>query len=118
MQVNMSAPIDMDFIRLISDGDVEFELELLETFVEDTKVHIDAAKSAIAADDYMALQRETHHMKGASGNVGAHAIQELASSLEQQAKQESLQEAEIKLAQLESHLGEVEEFMHSYAQQV
>jgi HPt (histidine-containing phosphotransfer) domain-containing protein len=114
----MDTPIDMDFIRLISDGDVEFEIELLETFVEDTKVHIDAAKNAIAVSDFMALQRETHHMKGASGNVGANAIQELASELEQQAKQESLQDAETKISKLETHLAEVEVFMHKYAQQV
>ncbi|WP_071881341.1 Hpt domain-containing protein [Thalassoporum mexicanum] len=113
----MSAPIDMEFIRLISDGDVEFELELLETFIEDTKVHIDAAKVAIAASDYMTVQREAHHMKGASGNVGAHTMQELASAIEQQAKQESLQDVAPKLADIETNLAEVEAFTRNYAQQ-
>jgi HPt (histidine-containing phosphotransfer) domain-containing protein len=79
----MTMPIDLEYLQQLSDSDTEFELELLQIYLEDTKEHLQAAKAAIMAQDGQQLAREAHHLKGASGNVGAMAMQAMAYKLEQ-----------------------------------
>lgn len=112
---NMDTPIDIEHLRQISEGDVVFELELLQVFIEDAQSHFAAAKSAVAAGDPLKLEREAHHIKGASGNVGASLMHSLANELEQQAQQQSLDGADAKLAKLEQLLEQVRVFMAGYS---
>lgn len=84
----MSAPlsqIDLRRLRDCSGGDRAFEQELLELFVIDSQTHIKALKAAIATQDLETISRSAHHLKGASSNVGAHGMQTIAQTLEQQA---------------------------------
>lgn len=113
--MSSESPIDLEYLNQISEGDTDFELELLQVFVEDTLEHLEASRQAIATGDYNQLAREAHHMKGASGNVGSQAMQLLATELEHQAKQSSGDKASETLVQLEVHLAQVQTFMASYA---
>jgi histidine phosphotransfer protein HptB len=114
MNPQANLPINLEHLRQLSEGDTEFELELLQVFVEDTQSHLDAAISAIAANDYKTLEREVHQIKGASGNVGAEAMQALASILERQAQKEELINSRDAITQLEQYLSQVKTFMTSY----
>ena len=114
MNPQANLPINLEHLHQLSDGDTDFELELLQVFVEDTQSHLDAARSAIATNDYRTLEREVHQIKGASGNVGAQSMQVLALALEQQAqKQELINPTEI-VSQLEQQLSQVKAFMAKY----
>lgn len=75
--------IDWQHLQDLADGDSEFELELLQMFVEDTLSHLDLIKAAIAAHDIQQLKREAHHLKGTSANVGAVTMRLAAEKLEQ-----------------------------------
>jgi histidine phosphotransfer protein HptB len=114
MNPQANLPINLEHLRQLSEGDTEFELELLQVFVEDTQSHLDAAISAIAANDYKTLEREVHQIKGASGNVGAEAMQALALVLEQQAQKEELINPSDFIVQLKEYLNQVKAFMASY----
>jgi len=101
----------LQYLGQISDGDKEFELELLNLFVEDAKIHIDAAAVATKNQNYKALEREAHHLKGSSANVGAQLIQGLAYTIEQQSLQHSIEGVPEKIIELQSYLTEIEAFI-------
>jgi len=109
--VNTFSPINLQYLNQISDGDQDFELELLNLFIEDANLHLDAALTAIATQDFKALEREAHHLKGSSGNVGAQSMQTLAYELEQQSLKHSLEGIPEKVQELKSLLFKVETFV-------
>jgi HPt (histidine-containing phosphotransfer) domain-containing protein len=111
MSSQENLPINLDHLRQLSDGDREFELELLQIFVEDAHSHLEAAKAAIATNDCETLAREVHQIKGASGNVGAEAMQALALDLERQAQARELQNPTGIIQQLAEYLSQIEAFI-------
>ncbi len=85
--MELSPLINWDYLAELSGGDREFEQELLITFVEDAQMHLDSAQAAANAQEPDKIMREAHHLKGSSGNVGAHKLQALAAQLEAEANQ-------------------------------
>ncbi|WP_055077557.1 Hpt domain-containing protein [Pseudanabaena sp. 'Roaring Creek'] len=75
-------PIDLAHLHQISEGDIEFEIDVLRVYIEDISQRIESIRKAIANDDLPKLMGAAHHIKGASGNVGALQIQSLAVQLE------------------------------------
>jgi HPt (histidine-containing phosphotransfer) domain-containing protein len=114
MNLQDNLPINLEHLHQLSDGDTDFELELLQVFVEDTQSHLEAARGAIAANDYGTLAREVHQIKGASGNVGADAMQALALELERQAQKQELHNPIDIIDKLAQHLSQVEVLMSKY----
>ncbi len=106
-------PINLEYLNQISEGDQEFELELLNLFIEDAESHLGAAITAIINQDYKALEREAHHLKGSSGNVGAQNMRELAYALEQESLKHSSEELNEKIIKLKSYLLEIKAFVAS-----
>jgi histidine phosphotransfer protein HptB len=114
MNPQANLPINLEHLHQLSEGDTDFELELLQVFVEDTQSHLDAVRSAIATNDYLTLEREAHQIKGASGNVGAEMMQALARELERQAQTQELIDPSDSLSKLEQYLNQVKTFMAKY----
>ncbi|NET36593.1 MAG: Hpt domain-containing protein [Cyanothece sp. SIO1E1] len=104
---------DWNHLHELSDGDEEFELELLRMFVEDAQAHADSIKTALVAQDADSTEKAAHHIKGASANVGAIAIHQVVDQMEQQARQQQLQDMQAPLAQLEALLGQVQAYIDS-----
>ncbi len=114
MNPQANLPINLEHLHQLSEGDTEFELELLQVFVEDTEVHLEAAIGAIATNNYETLEREVHQIKGASGNVGAEAMQSLALELERQAQKQELINPTDTINQIKDRLSQVKAFMATY----
>jgi len=76
---------------------------LLNLFIEDAKLHLDAAEAEMQSQNYRALEREAHHLKGSSGNIGAQSIQSIAYSLEQESLSFSLEGIPKKIGELRAH---------------
>jgi len=110
----MLAEMGMDWARIqeLAGGVDEFELELLTIFVDDTQLHLDAVGAAIAVQNFSVLAQEAHHIKGASANVGAVPMYELAAYLEQQARQQTIHDAIEPLAQLQTWLNHVHAYVY------
>lgn len=66
----------------ITGDDLEFVDELIDTYLEDAAVQLDAMRSAAEASDVAALVRPAHSLKSSSANVGAMALAEACRSLE------------------------------------
>lgn len=80
--------IDRDLLQRLSEGDIEFERELLETYVEDVQICLKKLEVALTGSDWQTASEIAHQLKGASGNVGAVGMAELAAQLERQAQRQ------------------------------
>lgn len=108
-----SSAVDIDWERLaqLSEGNSEFELELLEMFTEDLPIYIDEIKNALNEGDLATLGRVAHQIKGSSGNVGAKTIEEIAANLEKLASQNSLTLLSENIPKLEIKLAAVKQLI-------
>ncbi|MEH2239330.1 MAG: response regulator [Nostoc sp.] len=66
---SVDLPIDWERLHQLSENDPEFELELLQIFVEDIQPRLEVMRIAIAAHDFEQLAREIHQIKGAIGLI-------------------------------------------------
>jgi HPt (histidine-containing phosphotransfer) domain-containing protein len=74
--------LDLEHLRQISEGCPEFEQELLQIFLEDSRQHLDVLRQAIAQSNLPQIKRTTHHLKGSSANVGAKRVGAIAMQIE------------------------------------
>ncbi|NEU76287.1 GAF domain-containing protein [Hassallia byssoidea VB512170] len=81
-EASLDLPIDWEHLHQLSENNAEFELELLQIFVEDIQPRLEAVKQAIEKSDFEKIAHEAHHLKGASANIGATAMHLAAETLE------------------------------------
>lgn len=89
----LTADVGVDLARFqqVTRGNVEFQKQVLQLFLQDTQKNVTLAKTAIAATDFIALEHQAHQIKGASANVGVKSVKALAEQMEQYAHQQSLE---------------------------
>lgn len=108
--------IDWAHLHQLSDGNPEFELELLRLFVEDSWQHLTALKQSVIAllnpggqnqNNFWQAERVAHYLMGASANVGAWKVQQAADLLEQQFRSHITEGVSHLLVELETGLMQV-----------
>ncbi|MGG6263496.1 MULTISPECIES: GAF domain-containing protein [unclassified Leptolyngbya] len=109
----MNLAIDWKHLHQISDGNTDFERELLQIFWEDTQQHLSSAKTALESGNAISISRSAHHIKGSSANVGLYEMQAIASTLEQQALKDDLSQAAILISQLVEMLDKLKQFLNA-----
>ncbi|PZO41099.1 MAG: Hpt domain-containing protein [Pseudanabaena frigida] len=82
MDRKSNSAIDLEQLNQISEGDIEFEIEVLQVYIEDIMQRIDKIRGEFSSNDLAQVLREAHHIKGASSNVGALQMQALAEQIE------------------------------------
>ncbi len=101
--------IDRDRLSELSRGDRQFELELLQTFMEDAPTYIEEARNALEAGELTELARRAHQLKGASSTVAIREMPEVAKQLEIEAETNCPDDARRSIEQLEVLLQRVRE---------
>jgi len=86
-------PAALAHLLEITGGDVEFVDELIDTYLEDAIVQLDAMRQAADEGDSAAMVRPAHSLKSNSANVGATALTELCRSLETDGRSGSVADA-------------------------
>jgi HPt (histidine-containing phosphotransfer) domain-containing protein len=109
-----SLPIDWKQLGQLSDGNEEFERELLGIFLTESRDRLQQAQQALFACDYEGLRAAAHQMKGASGNIGMHDFWEMAAKLERRAKQQNLSGVDNILVEMMRSLTYVEIYLQEY----
>jgi PAS domain S-box-containing protein len=109
-----NCPVDLQRLGELTRGDVEFQLELLQTFMEDAPIYLEGIESALQANDCVALSRGAHQLKGASAMVAVRTVPELAAQLESQANESRLEGAAELVARLGMILQEVRVFIENF----
>ncbi len=103
--------IDWEHLHQLSESNTEFELELLQMFVEDAQSHLEVTKAAIASNDFQLFEQEAHHLKGSSANVGATTIYLAAEKLEQLARTQERRGATNLILELEHSVNCLKAFL-------
>ena len=107
----MSSPVDMKYLHEITDGEMDFEREITELFLKDTRKHLSGLKKAIDEENVSALEREAHTIKGAGLNIGANKLGELALALEKKGRSGSFEDTQNMLGELEAEFQRVKLFL-------
>lgn len=83
----------LDRLLEMTGGDPEFLDELIQTYLDDAVVQLEAMRAAAGADSPEDLVRPAHSLKGNSANVGAVRLEELCRQLEADARAGSVERA-------------------------
>lgn len=103
--------IDWNQLAQLSDGNQEFEVELIKLFFVETKTLLILLAEAIALKDLHRVEHIGHQLKGSSGNMGFRAMSQIAGQLEQQARQQNLDLASSLLHELTQWILEIQDFL-------
>mgnify|MGYP000052320313 FL=1 len=98
------APVDKEALFDLVDEDPAFLERLVETFLSDCSVYMDAIRTAVAEEDARALTEEAHGLKGAVANLQAPSAQAAAHRLEEMGRSGEFNDAESALATLEDEI--------------
>ena len=100
--------IDLDEVLERVQNDRDLLLELIQIFLDDCAQKIGILKTAVEMKNFQQAREIAHSLKGASANISAKKVSAVFSTLEQMAKNNDLADADVLLAQLDSHLKELE----------
>lgn len=85
-------------------GDEDLAKEIIDDFLKQIPDNLFAVKKALNDEDLLLLQREAHIIKGASGNVGALTLQEIAEQIEIASEGKDLDKAGSFVTELDTQL--------------
>jgi len=91
----------------IADGDTEFAIELLSTFIAGAQEALQEMELALHANDLSALGRAAHKLKGASSNLHIEELETRALGIETRAKANEVADWHHELAQLSEQFARV-----------
>jgi HPt (histidine-containing phosphotransfer) domain-containing protein len=80
-----SSALDAEVVARLRDlaaTDASLLGQILESFVSDGEARISSLHRALEKDDAVALHKAAHALKGASGNIGARHMAEIAEQLQ------------------------------------
>jgi HPt (histidine-containing phosphotransfer) domain-containing protein len=95
--------------QLNEDGQPDVVKEVLGLFLIDAPARLQAIVAAVANGDARGLQRAAHTLKGASGTIGALALQRVCRGLEEMARQDALADARSALEEMHREFGRVKD---------
>ena len=112
----LPVPVNVQRLNDITDGDLAFEQELIESFLTDTERHVTDLESAVREEDDEALMLQAHAIKGASANAGAGRLEEIAVRLEGICIEEESEKAHKLLEDLRSEFQRVRQFLQAHVE--
>ncbi len=108
--------VDMTVLLSFEDGETDLVVELIDLYLQDAPVRIEAIKEAVAKSDGAALKRAAHSLKGSSGTLGVRQLAAVCDVLERLANDSLTPEAAAMLHRLETEFARVQEAMLSERQ--
>jgi two-component system sensor histidine kinase/response regulator len=96
--------VDLAALHELTGGDVEFERELVETFVASGDKCLKDIVEAMRASDFETIGKRAHALKGASANIHAFRLSAAASNLESAARANSVREIDGLVRQVKENL--------------
>lgn len=103
------APVDLEQLRLFTDGDAEEEKALAALFIEQALEMIRVLQESAASEDCDAWKSAAHRFKGSSGNLGAMKLHHLCRRAETHFDEDSARKREM-LAAIIAETKRVETF--------
>ena len=91
-------PAAFAHLREITGDDLVFLDELVDTYLEDAAVQLEAMRLAASTGDAEAMIRPAHSLKSSSANVGATGLTELCRALEADARSGTVPDAAARVS--------------------
>jgi two-component system, sensor histidine kinase and response regulator len=110
----ITPPIDLAALAVVTDGEADFERELMAVFVASGDATLAAIVDAVNSGDLSAVKRHAHTLKGASANLRALPLAECAQALENAAAQGDLQRCRGVLGDVQSDYRRTTEFISAH----
>jgi HPt (histidine-containing phosphotransfer) domain-containing protein len=85
-------------------GDEELSKEIVDDFLHQVPLNLDALKQSLDKKDELLIKREAHIIKGAAGNVGAVVLQEIAEKIETSGRSGDMVKAQLLLTEFNTQL--------------
>ena len=86
----MNLTLDLSYLEMLSDGDMEFIASILETFIEEAPKDIDNLQKAIVANDILQIGKLAHKTKSSLQTLGLAELKQMAFDIEQAAKEDTI----------------------------
>jgi len=112
--LDFAAPERQEEIRHLADGNKDFLLSLLKTFLEDMPGKLVCLAEALQRDDGKTAELEAHGMKSSANFLGFTRLADLCLELEQEAGHGRLAEGRELLPLLQEEYRRVEEELKAY----
>lgn len=100
-------PAALENLRETVGGDVEFMVELMNTFLEDAPRMLADMHQALESGDAVLLRRSAHSLKSNSAEFGAMDLSELCRELEALSKNGSIEGAEELVGRIKAEFTDV-----------
>jgi len=85
-------------------GDEELSKEIVDDFLHQVPINLDALKQSLDKKDGFLVKREAHLIKGAAGNVGAVVLQEIAEKIETAGRSGDMVKAQLLFTEFNTQL--------------
>lgn len=109
------APIlDLRYLVDVTSGDTKFIAEILGDYLREMETYLGELDSSFSTRTYDTLLRAAHTIKGASANVGATRVQDIAARLETQAQKGSLDGGTVLIKILRSEIARVKDLIERH----
>ncbi len=99
------------------DGDEEILHEVVNLFLSDCGNLLSKIRQAVESDDFDALRRTAHTLKGAAGNIGAESVYSTAYQLENISENRNAKEADKTVSTLQEELNKLVPLLKSMARE-
>ena len=99
-----SSDFDWHQLNQLAGEDPDFAIELLTIFLKDAQNSLASLEDAIAHQSTQAIEEAAHALRGASANVGANAIAQIAQQIELSARSGSVAQARERLQKLRDRI--------------
>lgn len=71
-----------ELLELSEDGDPELLIDLIQMFLDDAPVKLQAILRGVESGDWEQVERAAHSLKGSSGNLGATQVQNACDTIQ------------------------------------
>ncbi len=105
-------PIDIDFLKKIIGNDVEFEKELFQIFIDNSKYNVSKMEGALISKDANVWYMASHALKGSSASIGAFSLSQIleisqkSADLEVEEKQKIFEKVKEEFKNVENFIAE------------
>ncbi len=113
-EVRTMQVINWDALNEITDGDIEFQKELFQEFLDQTPTLMSQLDEALSAGDATTVGRVAHTLKGSARSIGADAFAEASFTLEQMGKSGDLSDAGSARQALESQWSALQNALNTF----
>lgn len=117
VSMHASSPVDFSFLEEAADGEREFVIEVLQTFLQDSFGRVGRIQFSIDTQDWVQLKKEAHTLKGSSGSVGANQLAQYSLFLMECAKNGDIFQAREIMRSLQQEYNAVTTIIRHYIAQ-